>query len=206
MSDNVMVSSGCVVAMRGKDCVAIGTDRRFSGPSYTAGDEFEKIFSISPRLYLGLTGLQTDILTVYHRLANRKNALEVSTNCVVTPKIAAELLSHMLYEHRFAPFYIEPVIAGMDPYTLEPFLCNMDLLGCFDEAPDFVVSGTCVEQLVGMCESLWNPNQTSRELFDAIAQVMVVACSRDAVSGCGARIYIIENEKVTVRLITTRMD
>jgi len=53
---------------------------------------------------------------------------------------------------------VEPVIAGIDPITLEPFVCNLDLIGCPMVATDFVVSGTCTEQMYGMCESLWVPD------------------------------------------------
>lgn len=53
---------------------------------------------------------------------------------------------------------MEPVIAGLDPKTNEPFIAAMDLIGCPMVTDDFVVSGTCTEQLYGMCESLWRPD------------------------------------------------
>ncbi len=59
---------------------------------------------------------------------------------------------------RFGPYYIEPVIAGLDPKTFEPFICSLDLIGCPMVTEDFVVSGTCSEQMYGMCESLWEPD------------------------------------------------
>lgn len=64
----------------------------------------------------------------------------------------------MTYLLRFGPYYIEPVIAGLDPKTFEPFICSLDLIGCPMVTEDFVVSGTCAEQMYGMCESLWEPN------------------------------------------------
>lgn len=56
---------------------------------------------------------------------------------------------------------MEPVIAGLDPITYEPFIASMDLIGCPMVSNDFVVSGTCSEQMYGMCESLWEPNLVS---------------------------------------------
>ena len=53
---------------------------------------------------------------------------------------------------------MEPVIAGLDPKTNEPFIAAMDLIGCPMVTDDFVVSGTSTEQLYGMCESLWRPD------------------------------------------------
>ena len=49
-------------------------------------------------------------------------------------------------------------MAGLDPKTNEPFIAGMDLIGCPMEADDFIVGGTCTEQLYGMCESLWKPD------------------------------------------------
>ena len=59
---------------------------------------------------------------------------------------------------RFGYYFVEPVIAGLDPKTNEPYIATMDLIGCPMETKDFVVGGTCSEQLYGMCESLWNPD------------------------------------------------
>lgn len=65
------------------------------------------------------------------------------------------------WPHRFGPYYTEPVIAGLDPKTFKPFICSLDLIGCPMVTDDFVVSGTCAEQMYGMCESLWEPNMVS---------------------------------------------
>ncbi|XP_053694228.1 proteasome subunit beta type-3 [Sabethes cyaneus] len=199
-------NGGCVVAMRGKNCVAIATDHRFGVQAQTIATDFEKIFEINPHMYLGLVGLQTDILTVYQRLLFRKNLYEVRENRQLTPERFAALLSNFLYEKRFGPYFIEPVIAGLDPKTFEPFICNMDLIGCPNNPSDFVVVGTCAEQLYGMCETLWKPDLEPDSLFEVISQALVNAFDRDAISGWGATVYIIEKEKLTVKKLKTRMD
>lgn len=71
------------------------------------------------------------------------------------------MVANLLYEKRFGPYYTEPVIAGLDPKTFKPFICSLDLIGCPMVTDDFVVSGTCAEQMYGMCESLWEPNMVS---------------------------------------------
>ena len=66
-----------------------------------------------------------------------------------------------VYLFRFGPYFVEPIVAGLDSKTNEPYIATMDLIGCPMETKDFVVGGTCTEQLYGMCESLWNPNMVS---------------------------------------------
>uniref|UniRef100_A0A6B2E4Q7 Proteasome subunit beta n=1 Tax=Phlebotomus kandelakii TaxID=1109342 RepID=A0A6B2E4Q7_9DIPT len=198
-------NGGCVVAMKGKDCVAIATDHRFGIQAQTIDNTFEKIFEINPQMFLGLVGLQSDILTVRDKLLYRKNLYEVRENRVMTPARFAAMLSSFLYERRFGPYFIEPVIAGLDA-SGAPFISNMDLIGCPNAPDDFVVIGTCAEQMYGMCETLWEPNLEPQDLFEVIAQSMVNAFDRDAISGWGATVYIIEKDKITTKSIKTRMD
>ena len=66
--------------------------------------------------------------------------------------------STVLLSNRFGPFFVEPVVAGLDTKTHQPYIATMDLIGCPMETKDFVVGGTCTEQLYGMCESLWRPD------------------------------------------------
>lgn len=68
---------------------------------------------------------------------------------------------YFFFSCRFGPYFVEPIVAGLDPKTNEPYIATMDLIGCPMETKDFVVGGTCAEQLYGMCESLWNPDLVS---------------------------------------------
>lgn len=58
-------NGSAVVAMVGKGCVAIGTDKRLGAQALMVSNEFPKAFPIHDRLYLGLSGLATDIQTMY---------------------------------------------------------------------------------------------------------------------------------------------
>lgn len=192
--------------MRGKNCVAIATDLRFGVQYQTIDTDFEKVFQVNPHMYLGLVGLQTDILTVFDKLQFRKNLYEVRENRTMEPKVYAAMLSSFLYERRFGPYFVEPVIAGLHPKTFEPFICNMDLIGCPNQPDDFVVAGTCGEQLYGMCETLWKPDLEPTDLFETISQSLVNAFDRDAISGWGATVYVIEKDKITKKSLKTRQD
>lgn len=199
-------NGGAVVAMKGKDCVAIAADRRFGIQLQTIGFDQERIFNINDNLFIGFPGLATDAQTAHQRLRFRTNMYELRENRQVTPVVLSSMVSNFLYEHRFGPYFVEPVIAGLDPKTNAPYLGTFDLIGCANEPEDFVVAGTCEEQLYGMCESLWKPDLSPDDLFETISQALVNACDRDAISGWGAKVYVIEKDKVTIRNLRTRMD
>ena len=101
---------------------------------------------------------------------------------------------------------MSPVVAGLDGKTSEPFICGFDSIGCIDFAKDFIVSGTASDQLFGTCEGLWEPDLGPDELFETISQAMLSAVDRDALSGWGAYVYVIEKDKVTKRLLKGRQD
>lgn len=67
-------------------------------------------------------------------------------------------------------------------------------------------SGCGEEQAYGMCETLWRPNMEPDELFESISQALMNALDREASSGWGAIVTIIEKDKVTKRHLKTRMD
>lgn len=48
--------------------------------------------------------------------------------------------------------------------------------------------------------------QGPEDLFETISQALLNAVDRDALSGWGAHVYIIEKDKVTQRLLKGRQD
>jgi len=199
-------NGGACVAMTGKDCVAIASDLRYGIQAQTVGMNFPKVFEMGPKLYIGLSGLATDIQTVHDRLKFRLKLYSLRENREMKPKTFMSMVSNLLYERRFGPYFIEPVIAGLEPKTNKPFICSLDLIGCPMETEDFVVAGTCAEQLYGMCESLWEPDMDPDTLFEATSQALLNAQDRDAVTGWGGVVHIIEKDKVTTRTLKGRMD
>jgi len=194
------------VAMKGKDCVAVACDRRFGTGHSTIATNFDKIFQTGAHLFVGLPGLATDTQTVEQKLRFRVNMYELREGRKVTPKVFTSLLSNMLYERRFGPYFVEPVVAGLDPKTGVPFVAGMDLIGCQSIPEDFAVSGTCSDQLFGMCESLWEEDLGPDQLFEVISQALLNAADRDAASGWGATVYIIEKDRITKKSLKARMD
>jgi len=199
-------NGGAVVAMTGDKCVAIASDLRFGQQLSTISCDFPKVFEMNPHLWVGLPGLVTDIQTFKQKIEFRRNMYELKEGRQMKPKTFANMVSNMMYERRFGPFFVEPIVAGLDPVTFEPYICNMDLIGCITEPEDFVSGGTPEEQLMGMCETTWEPNMGPDDLFECISQSLMNAFDRDGISGWGAIVHIIEKDKVTTRTLKTRMD
>lgn len=147
--------------MTGKDCVAIACDLRLGLQALTVSNNFPKIFSYAPTAFLGLTGLATDVQTVSDTFRYKVNMYRLREERNISPQTLANLVSTSLYEKRFGPWFVSPVLAGINATTGKPFICGFDSIGCIDYAKDFIVSGTASDQLFGTCEGLWEPDLVS---------------------------------------------
>ncbi|KAK9899836.1 N-terminal nucleophile aminohydrolase [Cystobasidium minutum MCA 4210] len=205
MSNPMEINGGSCIAMLGDKCVAIACDLRLGNQALTVNCNFEKVFEMTPRTYAGFPGLASDTLTVYEKLRNRVNLYRMKEQKEISPSTFAHLASSTLYEKRFGPYFIEPVVAGLEADG-SPFIAAADLIGCLNFAKDFVVSGTASSKLFGMAEALWEPNLGPEDLFETISQALLNAVDRDAFSGWGAVVYVIEKDKVTKRTLRGRMD
>lgn len=151
-------------------------------------------------------GLTSDIQTLSQRFNFRTKLYKLREERDIAPKTFSALVSSILYERRFGPYFVEPVIAGIDQHTGKPFISSMDLIGCPMETDDFVLAGTAGEQMYGMAESLWKPDLAPDDLFETISQALLAAVDRDCLSGWGGVVHIIEKDKVTTRYLKGRMD
>lgn len=154
---NPTTDGGACVAMVGKDCVAIACDLRLGMQALTVSNNFPKIFQYGD-VFLGLTGLATDVSTVSDLFRYKVNMYRLREERNISPQTMANLVSSSLYERRFGPYFVSPVIAGINQTTGKPFICGFDSIGCIDFAKDFIVSGTASDQLFGTCEGLWEPD------------------------------------------------
>ncbi|CAG8568268.1 26033_t:CDS:2, partial [Gigaspora rosea] len=198
----------------GKNCVAIAADKRLGVQLMTVSTNFQKIFPATEKCYIGLAGLATDVQTFppneivqfyrTERFRLKINMYKLREEREIEPRTLSHLVSTTLYEKRFSPYFVEPVIAGLDKNN-QPFICGMDLIGCRDVPRDFVVSGTASESLLGMCESLWEPDLEPEDLFETISQTVLNAVDRDCLSGWGAVVHVITPERVITRNLKARM-
>ena len=123
----------------------------------------------------------------------RVNMYTIKEEREIEPEAFAHLVSSTLYERRFGPYFIEPVMAGLTKKPsgeYKPFIAASDLIGCLNFAKDFVVAGTASSKLFGVAEGLWEPDLEPEDLFETISQTLLNAVDRDAYSGWGAVVHV----------------
>lgn len=198
-------NGSAIVAMAGKDCVAIGSDLRFGVQLQTMTTDRPKVHKIHDKLYLGLSGLGTDTQTLLERLNFRHNLYKLREERTMKPATFGHMVSAALYEKRFGSYFAAPVIAGLNEDG-STYLCGMDSIGAMETAHDFMLSGTAPESLYGMCESMWRPDMNPEELFETLSQCLLSGVDRDALAGWGAVVHVITKDNVVTRTLKGRMD
>ncbi|XP_027330516.1 proteasome subunit beta type-3-A [Abrus precatorius] len=198
-------NGSALVAMVGKNCFAIASDRRLGVQLQTIATDFQRISKIHPKLFIGLSGLATDAQTLYQRLVFRHKLYQLREERDMKPETFASLVSALLYEKRFGPYFCQPVIAGLGDED-KPFICTMDAIGAKELAKDFVVAGTASESLYGACESMFKPDMEPEELFETISQALLSSVDRDCLSGWGGHVYVVTPTEVKERILKGRMD
>ncbi|KAH9919981.1 N-terminal nucleophile aminohydrolase [Epithele typhae] len=202
-------NGGSVIAMVGKECVAIACDLRLGNQALGIASDFEKIFQMTDRIFLGLPGLATDVTTLKETFRFRVNMYTIKEEREIEPETFAHMVSSALYERRFGPYFIEPVMAGLQKLPsgeYKPYVAGADLIGCLNFAKDFIVAGTASTKLFGVAEGLWEPDLEPEDLFETCAQTLMNAVDRDAYSGWGAVVYVLTKDKVIKRTLKGRMD
>lgn len=94
-------NGGAVMAMVGKNCVAIASDTRFGARNMTIATDFPKMYRIHEKAFVGLPGLITDNQTFYEKLRFNVNLYQLREERDIKPSVLSNLCSSMLYERRY---------------------------------------------------------------------------------------------------------
>lgn len=131
----------------------------------------------------------------------------VKENIDLTPQLFINLVASTLYEHRFGPFFVSPVVVGLDVNdNYKAYVANYDSIGCITQSGSFQVAGTSEEMLYGACEAFYKENMEPDQLFETCSQCLLSAADRDCFSGWGAVVFLLTPGNITVKRLKCRQD
>ena len=100
----------------------------------------------------------------------------------------------MLYEKRMTGgWYVSPLVAGINDKG-EPCVAGMDGLGSITDGDPWLVDGTAHDYLLGPAEFYFKKDMNKQELLDCITKVMQSGTNRDAYSGWGIDVWILDKD------------
>lgn len=116
------------------------------------------------------------------------NMYQLREDRQMKPTTFASLVSSTLYEHRFGPYFVSPIVIGLEEG--KPYIATFDSIGCKSDSEPFCTAGTAADNLFGIAESYYQENYDAQQLEDVLANVLVSGVDRDILSGWEGVVYI----------------
>ena len=191
MSQEIMVPGACGVAIKCKDGVILGNDRRATWGYTVTNKATQKVFKITDHIGLAAYGLIGDFQILVRIMRAQANLYQLDAGQRITTKSLAKLISNFLYSRKMAPLYTNIVVAGVDEDG--PKLYSLDAIGSLIP-DDYGVTGTGMLMSVGILEAEYRPNMTVEEGTQLVEKTIRNAIKRDAMSGNGIDLLIITKD------------
>lgn len=205
MGDIETFYGGSILAMVGKDCFSIVSDKRLGNNAITVSKSFRRIFKITDRTFIGLPAFVPDCQQLVKKVMKHVSLFRLDERREIEPQELANLVSAILYSQRKSPLMTSPIVVGLDSNN-KTYICNMDCLGCKTEPGNFVAEGTASTSLTGACEVLYRENMEEEDLFVVSVQAFLNSVDRNALSGWGVECTIVSSEGIKVRTVRNRCD
>jgi 20S proteasome subunit beta 3 len=126
--DPLTMNGGSVLAMAGKNCVALAVDKRFGSGNSLVQVCHRPVLHLPESTLVAFTGLEGDVQSLRVELAAQvarkfsrglgfasvRSSSSAPTQ-TVSAKAVASLTSHVLYHRKLSPYYVEPLVVGLEP-------------------------------------------------------------------------------------------
>jgi proteasome beta subunit len=182
MSQQIMIPGATGVAIKCKDGVVLGNDRRATWGYTVTNKTTRKVFKITD--YIGLTayGLIGDFQILVKILRAQANLYLLDAGERISTKSMGKLVSNYLYSRKMMPLLTNLVIAGMDEDG--PKLYTLDAIGSLME-DEYGTTGTGMLLSIGILEAEYKPDMTVAAGEKLVEKAIRNSISRDVMSGNG---------------------
>ncbi len=178
----IMIPGATGVAIKCKDGVVLGNDRRAVWGYTVTNKMTRKVFKITD--YIGLTayGLIGDFQILVKILRAQANLYLLDAGERISTKSMGKMVSNYLYSRKMMPLLTNLVVAGMDKDG--PKLYTLDALGSL-MPEDYGTTGTGMLLSIGILEAEYKPDMTVAVGEKLVEKAIRNAIKRDVMSGNG---------------------
>ncbi len=191
MAQQIMVPGACGVAIKCKDGVVLGNDRRATWGYTVTNKSTKKVFKITEYIGMAAYGLIGDFQILVKILRAQANLYILDAGERISTKSMGKMASNYLYSRKMMPLYTNLVVAGMD--IGGPELYTLDAIGSL-MPDDYAAVGTGMLLSFGILEAEYKPtiNVTAGEKL--VEKAIRNSISRDVMSGNGIDILTITKD------------
>ena len=180
------------VGMVCADGVVMATEKRATMGYLISHKNTQKLFRIDEHMGLTVAGLVGDAQALARWLTAEVNLYKTKRGQDMTVKAASTLLSNIMNNAKFAPFYVQLVLGGYDRNGAHIY--SLDAAG--GSIPDdYVTTGSGSPFVYGVLEDAYKAGLTVDQGVDIAIRGLTSAMARDAGSGNGIQLCTITKDK-----------
>jgi proteasome beta subunit len=192
MTEDLKKTGTTILGMVCKDGVVIATERRATSGTLIAHKATRKLYKIDEHLALATAGLVGDLQVLSRYLSAEVNLYRMKRDRQIPIKSAATLLSNILNQRKFYPYYVQLIIGGWD--SDGGHIYSLDAAGGAI-SDKYTSGGSGSPYVYGVLEDLYKDGLTSDEGVDIAARAVSAAMQRDSASGNGIDIAVVNNKE-----------
>ncbi len=170
----------------------MGAERRITLGSYVRSKSGRKVFKITENVGAVCAGMVADMQNLSRQVAVYSKLKELETRKPMKPNSVAKLMSTLMFENRYAPLLTQVILGGV---AEKPVVYVLDPLGSVI-SDQYATVGTGEEMAIGVVEAGYTPTITQKEARDLLVSAIKAAIQRDAMSGNGIDILLLDRAGV----------
>ena len=195
-----MITGATAVGINCADGVILAAEKRLAFGRFIQSRNVQKVFLLDNKIGAAVAGLFSDsqqIIRLIQAYVNLYN-LEREGTAVISVRTAAKLMANVLFGNRFYPYYVEPIIGGIDGsgsqlYVLDPIGSLMD--------ESYIATGTGATIAIGILEDKHSDTITVSEGRELAINAIKMASRREATSGDGIDVLTITEDGGTLETL-----
>ncbi|KYK23703.1 proteasome subunit beta [Thermoplasmatales archaeon SG8-52-2] len=174
-----------------KDGVVMATETRATMGTLIAHKTTKKLYQIDNHLGLATAGLVGDLQILARYLNAEANLYRLKRDQKIPVKSAATLMSNILNQRKFYPYYVQLVLAGYD--SSGGHVYSLDAAG--GAIPDkYTAGGSGSPYVFGVLEDTYKEGLSTDEGVDIAVRAITAAKNRDSASGGMINVAVITKD------------
>jgi proteasome beta subunit len=189
--EDVTKTGTTTLGMVCKDGVVIATEARATMGTLIAHKATKKLYKIDQHLALATAGLVGDLQVLARYLNAEANLYRLKRDMRMPVKSAATLMSNILNQRKFYPYYVQLILGGFDDSG--GYVFSLDAAG--GAIPDkYTAGGSGSPYVFGVLEDSYKDGMSTDEGIDIAVRAITAATSRDAASGGNINVAVITKD------------
>jgi proteasome beta subunit len=178
--EDVKKTGTTTLGMVCKDGVVVATEKRATMGNLIAHKATKKLYKIDQHIALATAGLVGDLQVLARYMNAEANLYRLKRNMRMPLKSAATLMSNILNQRKFYPYFVQLIIAGYD--NTGGHVYSLDAAG--GAIPDrYTAGGSGSPFVYGVLEDNYRDDLSVEEGVDIAVRAITAATSRDSASG-----------------------